>query len=411
MGVCACAVKRRKDAERENNNEVVIGHASKQLDSSSTASHMIHVQLPLKNRSRFKDKESLLRPVISTWSHAHAFLTAHLHRRKVAVRVLRRHAGHTHLGVRLRWRRCRAVRSSGRARVVLASSPAETDARVANWVALHLVDGHLCSMTLNKLDEPAALARRNLDVCDLAKALEEGTQLILGDVAREASDEDSGVVGVSELVHWLRSGAVVAHGGSTHAVHAHRAAGHTTRHAAGTHTGILVLWGSRGNAHGPVTAVDTLHLGQGALLICLVGEADKAVATRQTADGVGHDLGRLAGREASLEDAHKHVLVDLGAEIANKDGEFRATVVTAAVGKATAGSPVELEGAVRVGDQRSIQGESLLSCVRALKINETISSITSGPRISCFQFLLSWLGGGDGVTYPENLSRIILTLT
>lgn len=43
--------------------------------------------------------------------------------------------------------------------------PAQTDARVADWVALHLVDGNLSG--------------RSLDVCDLAEALEEGTELAL----------------------------------------------------------------------------------------------------------------------------------------------------------------------------------------------------------------------------------------
>lgn len=76
----------------------------------------------------------------------------------------------------------RAVRSTY-TRVVLRTSPRETNARVANWVALHLVDGHLGSMAVDKLDETAALARRNLDVGDLSEALEEGTELILGDVA------------------------------------------------------------------------------------------------------------------------------------------------------------------------------------------------------------------------------------
>jgi len=92
-----------------------------------------------------------------------------LARRKVAVRVVRRHA---HGGVDWRWRR-RAVGGASGARVVLRAAPAQTDTRVTNGVALHLVDGHLSSVALNKLDEAAALSWRDLDVGDLAEALEE----------------------------------------------------------------------------------------------------------------------------------------------------------------------------------------------------------------------------------------------
>ena len=56
-------------------------------------------------------------------------------------------------------------------------------------------------MAVDELDEAAALARGDFDVGDLPKALEEASELILGDVAREATDENSGVVGIRELVH------------------------------------------------------------------------------------------------------------------------------------------------------------------------------------------------------------------
>lgn len=103
-------------------------------------------------------------------------------------------------------RRSWAVGSAD-ARVVLRTTPAETDTRVANGVALHLVDGHLGGMAVDKLDETAALSRRNLDISNLTKALEERTELVLGDVARETANKDGGVVGVGELVH-LGSGIV-----------------------------------------------------------------------------------------------------------------------------------------------------------------------------------------------------------
>lgn len=60
--------------------------------------------------------------------------------------------------------------------------PAQTDARVADWVALHLFDGHL--------------GGENLDVCDLAEALEEGTELALC-----ACAEASAIVPAMPLAH------------------------------------------------------------------------------------------------------------------------------------------------------------------------------------------------------------------
>lgn len=114
--------------------------------------------------------------------------------RSIGTRAVARHA---HVVGR---RRSRAVRRAD-ARVVLRAAPAEADTRVTNGVALHLVDGHLGSVAVDKLNEAAAFARGNLDVGDFAEALEERAELILGNVARETTDEDGRVVGVSELVH------------------------------------------------------------------------------------------------------------------------------------------------------------------------------------------------------------------
>jgi hypothetical protein len=88
-------------------------------------------------------------------------------------------ARHTHV---VRRRRSRAVGSAD-SRVVLRSAPAESDSRVANGVALHLVDGHLGGVAVDKLDEAAALARRDLDVGDFSKSLEERTKFILSHIS------------------------------------------------------------------------------------------------------------------------------------------------------------------------------------------------------------------------------------
>lgn len=233
---------------------------------------------------------------------------------------------HSHGRVHRRRRGSGTVGASSWAGVVLRATPAQAHPRVSNGVALHLVDGHLSGVALDELDETAALARRDLDVGDFTEALEKRTELILGNVAGEAANENGGVVGVSELVHGLRS-TVEAHRGSTHrGVHASRARhAHSTRHD----TGALVLGGGGRNAHGTVTAVDTLHLTQGTLLVVLIREANETVSTRHAADGVGHDLGGLAGGETALEERDKDVFVDLWTEVTDENRVFRTTVITA----------------------------------------------------------------------------------
>lgn len=56
-------------------------------------------------------------------------------------------------------------------------------------------------MAMDKLDEAASLSGRNLDIGDFTKALEERAKLILSDIARQASNEDGGVVWISKLIH------------------------------------------------------------------------------------------------------------------------------------------------------------------------------------------------------------------
>jgi hypothetical protein len=241
--------------------------------------------------------------------------------------VLRRH---THARSEDWWGRSGTVGSTGGARIVLRASPAEADARVTDGVALHLVDGHLGGVTLHKLDETAALARGDLDVGNLAEALEERAELVFSDVAAESADENSGIVRVGELVHGLGS-TVVAHRRSAHGIHAHSRAAtllhvHTTRAAGAT---ALVLGGRSTNAHRSVSTVHTLHLGESLLLVLLVGETNETVTARHAADGVGHDLGRLGGCVLVLEKLDKNKLGDLGAKISNEDGVLGATLIAA----------------------------------------------------------------------------------
>ena len=256
-------------------------------------------------------------------------------------------------------------------------------------------------MALDELDETTALARRDLDVGDFTESLEERTELILSDVAGKTTNEDGGVVGVGELVHGLR-GTVEAHGGSAHGrVHASRA-GHTHTTTTGHHTGTLVLGGGGGDAHGAVTAVDTLHLAQSTLLVVLVGEANETVSAGHAADGVGHDLGGLARGEAALEERDKDVFVDLRTKVTNEDGVLRTTVVTArtqvnhlrcdntagsmcldlpAVSKATTSSPVELEHTVGVGHGGAVQRQGLGGGSGGSEVDEAVAGVAPTTNI------------------------------
>ena len=231
------------------------------------------------------------------------------------------------------WRWSRSVRGSSGTRVVLGASPGQADARVSDGVTLHLVDGHLSGVALDELDKAAALSGWDLDVGDLSEALEERAELVLGDIAREATDEDGGVVGVSELVHWL-GGTVVADRGSSHGVHArghvasHWGAGHTAHGTRWSTTARLVLGGCGGDSHGAVATVDALHLGESALLVALIREANEAIATGHARDRISHDLGRLARWESGLEKRDQDVFVDLWAKVTNENRKLGSTVIT-----------------------------------------------------------------------------------
>lgn len=262
--------------------------------------------------------------------------------------------GSRHASVVVRRRRGRTIGGT-HARVVLRTAPRQANARVPDRIALHLVDGHLGGMAVDELDESAALAGGDLHVGDLAKSLEEGAQLVLGDVARQSTDKDSRIVWIGELVHRLLDGVegvrvlLIGRHAPTHlaivAGHLWNRTGRALRAMA-----ILVrpanraldwslppkknnmdepgLGGGSRDPHGAVAAVDSLHLNQGALLIALITKANEAVAARLASHGIRHDLGRLARRKAGLEERDQHEFVNFGAEVADEDGELGAAVVT-----------------------------------------------------------------------------------
>lgn len=280
--------------------------------------------------------------------------------------------------------RSRTVRRTN-ARVVLRAAPAETDARVTDGVSLHLVDGHLSGVAVDKLHKAAALARRDLDVGDLTEALEETAELILGNVARKTTNKNRSVVGVGELVHLLllelgsSAIALVELGTGGDTVEGLRLVRvHGRRHLVallGAVGAVVTVLGRRGgDAHGSVTAVDALHLDQSTLLVLLVREANEAVTTALSGHSVGHDLSRLAGGEASLKQRDEDEFVHLRAEVANEDGELGTAVITAIVDTAARG-PVELEHTGRVRDRSAVEGKSLGGSISRVELNEAVSSI------------------------------------
>lgn len=91
--------------------------------------------------------------------------------------------------------------------------------------------------------------------------------------------------------------------------------------------GLPVLRSGRRNTHRSITAVNTLHLHQGTLLILLVREANKSVTAGLAGLLVGHDLGALARGEAGLEQGNQDELVHFVAEVTNKDGELGASSI------------------------------------------------------------------------------------
>lgn len=93
-----------------------------------------------------------------------------------------------------------------------------------------------------------------------------------------------------------------------------------------------LLWGSSADTHGAVAAVDALHLVQSSLLVALIGEAHESVTARLSGSGIRHDLSRLAGGEASLEQRHEDEFVHLRTEVSDKDRELGAALVTAVYG-------------------------------------------------------------------------------
>jgi len=238
-------------------------------------------------------------------------------------------------------------------------------------------------VAVDELNETTALARGDLDVRDLAEALEERSKLILSDITRKSTDEDSSIVRIGELVHlssWVETAVATTVGEAAHLT-PHLLLRHATHHGAAVVVTVsetvvtAVLGSSGGNTHGTVAAVDTLHLDQSTLLVILIGKANEPVATALTGHGIGHDLSRLAGREACLEERNQNVFIDLRAKIADENAVFRTTVV-ASINQTTARCPVKLELAGAVGNRVAVKTQGLGGSVRRGKLDEAVASIS-----------------------------------
>jgi len=234
-------------------------------------------------------------------------------------------------------------------------------------------------MAVDELDEATALARWDLDVGDLSESLEEGSELILSDVARKPAHEDGRVVRVGELVHL--GGRIVAAVRETLHSTPHGLLRNTSHHGTATVRAraseaviTTVLGSSSRDSHRSVTAVNTLHLNQGTLLIVLVGEAHKAIASALAGHGIRHDLGRLARWEAGLEKRDQDVFVDLRAEVTHKDAVLGSTVITS-IHKTAARRPVKLELARAVGNRCAVKTKCLGSSFRGGEFNEAVAGV------------------------------------
>ena len=115
------------------------------------------------------------------------------------------------------------------------------------------------------------------------------------------------------------------------ATHASRAAGHTAGPSAS-----LVLWSRRGDTHGTIAAVNTLHLLKSILLVRFIGEAHEAITAGHARDRIRHNFGRLARWVFVLEKRDKDVFIDLGAEVTNENRVLWPAIVLIAVSKASA---------------------------------------------------------------------------
>lgn len=316
---------------------------------------------------------------------------------------------------------------SANARVVLGTAPRQTNARITDRVTLHLIDRHLGGVSVNELNETTALSRRDLDVCYLAKALEEGTELIFGNIARETTNKDGSVVGISELVHLgrrlhatitlvgiertrllhapshTRLHAGIAHHGTAMASTVIRAvlvaSSRTTLKSASEGRGWLpvnipLFRSGSANAHWTIAAINTLHFHKSTLLIALVREADKTVTAGLASGGVGHDLGALARGKAGLEQRHQNVLGDLRTKVADKDGEFGAAIVTCltsasdsrflavmkinspSVNETTTRSPIKLElTTLRARNGLASESERLVGSLGGRELDEAVAGV------------------------------------
>ena len=287
-----------------------------------------------------------------------------VHRSKRAELVLR---GQAHAGVN-GWCRSGTIRSSSRARVVLRSTPGETDTRVSDRITLHLVDRHLCRVALHKLNKTATFAGGNLDISNFAKALEEGTEFVFRHITTQSTHKHSRIVRIRELIHGLRAAVVSER--QSHGSHHHSVVGHDG-------LGIAIVLGDGGaDSHRSVSAVDSLHFGQSAVSFRFIAESHKAVTTGLAGHGIGHDLGGLARLVSNLEERDEHVLGDFWAEITDKDAVFGASIV-ATILQASAAGPIQFECTIGIGDRGSVVGQGLCSGLRTHEIDEAVSSVVS----------------------------------
>ena len=82
----------------------------------------------------------------------------------------------------------------------------------SNRTSLRLVNCHLSRTSLDKLNKSTALPRRNLNISNASKPLEERAELIFDNISGKSADKNSGAVRIGKLVHWLRGTVITRRG-------------------------------------------------------------------------------------------------------------------------------------------------------------------------------------------------------
>lgn len=87
-----------------------------------------------------------------------------------------------------------------------------------------------------------------------------------------------------------------------------------------------VLGGCNRDAHETRATILTLHFNHGALLLQLIREPNKPIATRKTRHRIRYNLGGTARGVMLRKRLKKQIIIDLWSKVANENGKFRPVI-------------------------------------------------------------------------------------